>query len=190
MSEKKKFKKQFLQELKTEDAQQNLLKWWKEMREDKGECARLRRCETPMEVALCKSVFRLRNLLPFLNNQPETLATVAGILSHVAEIEENTASVSFAKQLARPKETGGKPLLSEHRFQKLMKSRDREEFYQSLRRVLQVMRNQKINVLSLADGIIRWGCEHGKTAELSAGKGLNFFWSDEFYSEYIKHENK
>ena len=186
MSEKKKSDKPFLQEIRTEEAQQNLLKWWREVREDKGECARLRRCETPIEAALCKSVFRLRVLLPFWNNQPEILATLAGILSH---IEENDASVSFARQLARPKESGGKSLMSEHRFQKLMKSRGWDEFYQSLRRALQLM-HKKANVLSLADGIIRWGREYGKTAILPPGKGLNFFWSDEFYSEYIKHENK
>ena len=186
MSEKKKVEKPFLKELRTEEAQQNLLKWWREMREDKGERARLRQCETPIEAALCKSVFRLRTLLPFWNDQPEILATLAGILSHV---EENDAHASFARQLAQPKEAGGKPLLNEHRFQKLMKSRDWDEFYQSLRRVLQLMRKQA-NVLSLADGIIRWGREYGKTAELKPGKGLNFFWSNEFYSEYIKHENK
>lgn len=186
MTEEKKGKETFLKEIRTEEAQQNLLKWWREMHEDKGERARLRRCETPAEAALCKTVFRLRILLPFWNSQPEIPATLAGILSH---IEEDDARVSFARQLARPKESGGKPLLSEHRFKKLMKSRDWDEFYQSLRRVLPLMRKQA-NVLSLADGIVRWGREYGKTAELKPGKGLNFFWSNEFYSEYIKHENK
>ena len=185
MSEKK-GKQLYLEEIRTEEAQQNLLKWWREMHDDKGERARLRRCETPTEAALCKSVFRLRILLPFWNNQPEILATLAGILSHV---ENHNASASFARQLAQPKEGGSKPLLSEHRFQKLMKSRDWNEFYQSLRRVLQLMHKQA-NVLSLADGIIRWGREYGKTAELPPGKGLNFFWSNEFFTEYIKHENK
>lgn len=186
MTEKKKGPELFLKEIRTEEAQQDLLKWWREMREDKGECARLRRCETPTEAALNKSVFRLQGLLPFWNNQPEIPATLAGILSHV---EDDDARVSFARQLAQPKDVGGKPLVSEHRFQKLMKSRDWDEFYQSLRRVLQLMR-KPVNALSLADGIIRWGREYGKTAELRPGKGLNFFWSNEFYSEYIKHENK
>jgi CRISPR system Cascade subunit CasB len=186
MTEEKTVSKQFLIEIRSEEAQQNLLKWWQEMRNDKGECARLRRCETPTEAALCKSVLRLRMLLPFLSNQPETLAILAGILSHV-EIDD--AGASFAKQLAQPKEVGGKPLVSEHRFQKMMKSRDWDEFYQSLRRILQVMR-KKANVLSLADGIIRWGREYGKTAEIKPGKGLNFFWSKEFFTEFIKHENK
>jgi len=186
MSEEKDRKEPFLKELRSDEAQQNLLKWWQEMRNDRGECARLRRCETPLEAALCKSVFRLRTQLPFWNNQPEILAALAGILSHV---ESDDRSASFAKQLARPKEAGGKSLLSEHRFQKMMKSRDWDEFYQSLRRVLQVMRKQA-NVLSLADGIIRWGREYGRTAEIPPGKGLNFFWSQEFFTEYLKHENK
>ena len=186
MSEEKRGKGLFLKELRSDEAQMKMLKWWQEMREDKGECARLRRCETPVEAALCKSLFRLRILLPFWNNQPEILATLAGILSHV---ESNDGSVSFATQMARPKDAGSKSLLSEHRFQKMMKSHDWDEFYQSLRRAIQMMSKQA-NVLSLADGIIRWGREYGNTAEIKPGKWLNFFWSQEFFTEYLKHENK
>lgn len=186
MSDGKKERGHFWQELRSEDTRTKLLEWWQSVCEDRAECAQLRRCETPLEVALCKSVQRLRLLFPYWNASPEIVATMAGILAHV---KENDDAGSFAMQLARPKEAGGKPPLSEHRFQKLMKSRTWNEFYQALRRSLQLLHG-RANVLSLADGIARWGREHAQGTELQPGKGLHFFWSQEFFTEYLRHETK
>lgn len=186
MSDETKGKGLFWQELRAEETRKKLLEWWRSVRDDRAECAQLRRCETPMEAALCKSVQRLRFLFPYWDGSPEIVATMAGILAHV---KENDDGGSFAMQLARPREAAGKPPLSEHRFQKLMKCRDWNEFYQALRRNLQLL-NGRANVLSLADGIARWGREYGQGMDLHPGKGLHFYWAQEFFTEYLRHETK
>ena len=79
--------------------------------ENHGDRAELRRCRSPAEVAFVPAFYRLKMMVP-QNFDPEKLAAVAGILSHV-EIERGGSQVGSLNFFARPM---ARPLYANHDF--------------------------------------------------------------------------
>lgn len=171
--------------LKDDDERRNLLAWWRSLDEKHGDRARLRRAETPDDVLLSQPFFR------FLQRMPEEWATryrlqssalVAATLAHVKKSREDK---SFAAQMASRKEGTDKPAVSELRFGQLQKSRNPEEFFRCLRRVVHLL-NATVNVLSLSDGILHWMKEYEYGVDRTPVKRLAVSWAVDYYKNLPK----
>ncbi len=134
--------------------QKALLDWWRDLDEARGERAALRRAATPAAVAFSPTFHRLlHSLQRIAHPSAESLAVVAGVLSH---IKEQDGSVAFAAQMASPKSGSDRARVSGLRFRRLLKIADREELYQPLIRTVRLL-DGRVNLISLADGIYFWG---------------------------------
>jgi CRISPR system Cascade subunit CasB len=136
------------------DAQKVLLTWWRDLDAARGDRAELRRAATPAAVAFSPVFHRLLHSLQRIGRpSAESLAGVAGVLSH---IKEHDGSGVFAAQMASPKAGGDRARVSGLRFRRLLKIPDREDLYQPLIRTVRLL-DGRANLISLADGIYFWG---------------------------------
>jgi|WetSurMetagenome_2_1015567.scaffolds.fasta_scaffold47920_2 CRISPR system Cascade subunit CasB len=181
------------------DINYSVLNWWRDlhgyaadadndsMKADSGrtaERAELRRCNTPEQVMLCKGFYRLRYMLEDFQYNIGTIATIAGICSHIRKNEP----LSFPELLATPIEEGKTtPPLSESRFKKLISSRSAEEFFIQLRRAVHIL-NYKGNIPSIIDGVNRWYMNLIKSS-INSQDTIIFKWSEIYYKKLLKIEN-
>ena len=139
--------------LNNPDVCSEILTWWNSLEYDSGLRAELRRAESPSDVILTDG-FRV-----FFKKMQETkwarndyiiaLAAVAGVLSIV---KENDSSKLFAEQCAQGSEH---PVVSEMRFSALQKSRNIDELFTRMRRIIHQL-GETANILSVVDDIFHW----------------------------------
>ncbi len=126
--------------------------WWRQLEDDRGARAELRRCRNVDEVVMTAAFQRLCSLLrPAFAQQSyweERLAAIAGLLSH---IETTEPGLHLAKQMSE----GNSPVVSELRFRRLLQ-RDRAELYPAMIRVLRMLKG-KTDIHDLARAIFYWG---------------------------------
>lgn len=129
-----------------------VLNWWKETRDDRGARAELRRCHTPTEVAFVPAYYRLKAVVPRLDDRK--LAVAAGVLAHV---DEPAMGARVAEQFARPKDGGTMPRVSEVRFRRLLRVEDGdyEELYPMMIRLVRQL-DRKANIPDLFWGLYSW----------------------------------
>jgi len=142
-------------------ARQVLLDWYRQLQDEPGPRARLRRASTPTDVMFepkfHELFHRLVALQPGLDrsDQREALAAVAGLASRV---REHVPGRSFAGQLGAPAERKGgaaQAPLSPLRFRRLLALNGLEDRYLALGRVLRLL-DGRVNLLSLADSVLSW----------------------------------
>ncbi|MGB9499441.1 MAG: type I-E CRISPR-associated protein Cse2/CasB [Dissulfuribacterales bacterium] len=169
---------------KVKDKQaETIFKWWASLENNRGDRAQLRRCEKPGDVMIQPAFHRLMHLLGEERKQPAIeLATLAGILSHV---QGNKKDARFAGQLGTPPEKGGNPVMSESRFQQLLKSKDWNELYLRLRRAV-IMLKRQVNITSVSRCIQDWGWEFKGRYHENPSKRLQFRLAEEYYKEVLK----
>jgi CRISPR system Cascade subunit CasB len=169
--------------LKDEDARDNLSRWWKSLERNRGDRAKLRRAQRPEDVLLTEAFFNFLREMPATWAKPEELvssAIVAATLSHVDPSQDN--SESFVTRLASPKKAGDKkPRMSELRFQRLLKSRNPEEFFMRLIRAIRLSEN-KANILSLSESILHWMNEYNKCPDIDPQRRLAVMWASDYYT--------
>lgn len=128
-------------------------RWWWSLKERRGDRAALRRCRSPLEVALEPAFHdllkRLGSRLPEVER--DRIAAAAGVL---ANVDANTPARSLAELMARPR--GGKPAVSDLRFRRLLRLETGEELMRELGRVLQLL-DGEAPVANLANDVFRWG---------------------------------
>lgn len=137
-------------------------KWWKDsLRSDDGSsrkaCARLRRCTTPIEAALVEEVHDLKFRLEqegVKKINSDTLALVAICLSHVKESGDKKLAELFGNREIKD----GPRVLSELRFQSLIKIRSKVELIRPIRRAISLVhnKNKPINVYALSEDVFWW----------------------------------
>lgn len=134
------------------DAIDVLLEWWKGLDDSRGDRAALRRCHNPTEVAFNPSFHRLRmKFKQFGNVKPESLALIAGILSHV----KRNNDVHIAEQMATPKSGGTSACVSGLRFRRILKVQDNTELFEPLIRIVHML-DGNVNIPVLANSIYWW----------------------------------
>lgn len=133
---------------------QVVLDWWgRNLRppDDTGSAralrAKLRRADGISQVLAQRQVVELYNMWP--GNR--FLWTVAAVAQAVAHVERHD-KLSFARALGG----GDAVALSSGRFQKLIRSKNREELVTNLRRALPMI-GHACNVATLAEDIAYWG---------------------------------
>lgn len=170
-----------------------ILDWWLTLQDHRGERAQLRRADTPDDILLTPA------FIQFLRRMPEHwgvdfgeegiflrhAALIAAVLAHV---KEHSDQFSFAERLARPRETGGKAVMSELRFQRLQKSRTEDEFFTRIRRAVGLLRGE-VNIISLTNDILHWLHEYHFAPADRPERRLAVKWASEYYSVY-KDEQK
>jgi CRISPR system Cascade subunit CasB len=131
-----------------------LMEWWSQLEEARGDRAELRRCKKIVDVIFTPSYHKLRlRLLSIGFVRQESLALVAGVLSHVKDHNGNS---EFAKQMASSK-NGDKACVSGLRFRRLLAIRDDddENVFQSLIRTVALI-GGTANIYSLANSAYWW----------------------------------
>ena len=126
-------------------------KWfdWLHDEGQRGERARLRRCESLDEILLQPAFYRLCLAVPrFQEHDLEGLATAAGLLAMV----KNPTRESFPKLLGKGKD---KPALSELRFQRLLTADNPDDFFKTMRRALAHI-DGKADPVELTDEVLHW----------------------------------
>lgn len=167
-----------------EGDRKKLLEWWSKLADNRAERAVLRRATSADDVLLTPAFARFLSVMSADWSEDYRLydsAMVAGLLSRVKAHEEKN---SFAKSLATPKKDGSKAVMSELRFQQLQKSRDVDEFYLRMTRAL-AMLDGRVNVFSLADGILLWAKEKRQNPDKNPHKRLAVCWATDYYT-YLK----
>lgn len=185
-------------------AQNALQDWHKSLVDNRGERARLRRAERAEDVLLCDAFFHFLQQMPEGWREPERLftsAAVAGLLAHVRENRQIESKAyqpkdekkprqmaSFAELLARPIK-GGKPPMSELRFQQLQKGRSTDDFYRSIIRAIRLL-DGSVNIYSLANDIIQWHREFNGQTDREPAKRLVVHWAIDYYTVLPKKTDK
>lgn len=137
-----------------EEERQKVRQWhdWLLAEKQKGERARLRRCDTVSEVLFQTGFHRLCKTLPRLEVFAiEGLGLVAGLLSWC----ETSNEQELAERLGQKRTGSEQPLFSELRFQRLMAIDDSEEFYKAMRRAI-VQVDKTCEPVMLSDSVLHW----------------------------------
>lgn len=132
-----------------------LLDWWRDLPNDTGGRAALRRASDLTAVVLQPSFQRLRRRLvaagwpdePWRNDR---LAATAGLLAHVREHAEGPLPAAMSQR------EGDKPRVSPLRFQRLLESADVDALFTGLRRTLALLQH-RADVLAIANDVMHWG---------------------------------
>ncbi|WP_369600854.1 type I-E CRISPR-associated protein Cse2/CasB [Hahella sp. SMD15-11] len=170
-----------LYQLKSPEDREALMNWWKGLGENRGARAILRRASKPDDVLLTSAFSDFLKQMPDSWHNPGRLldsAIVAAALSHV---RENDSALSFAQALASPRGAATKAAMSELRFLQLQKSRDPDEFYRRIHRAIALL-GGRVNVLSIADGILHWMQEYRRIVDREPAKRLAVRWASDYYT--------
>ncbi len=147
--------RRYLSFVKHSEEKEILEDWWKEFEKNSGDRAALRRCRSASEVAFVPYFHRLRlELAKVTDVQPQSLARVAGVLSHVKKYEGG-ATPSIAGQMAAKKDGSDQARVSDLRFRRLLAIDDADELYGSMIRIVRLL-GGGADIPSLADGIYWW----------------------------------
>ncbi len=181
-----------------------LQRWHRNLDDNRGDRARLRRGERAEDVLLTRAFFQFQQIMPNTWQERTPLffgAAVAGLLSHVKADRQNISrgwqpkdkekkkrKASFAEQLATPL-AGNKPPMSELRFQQLQKSRTTDDFYLRTIRAIHLL-DGKVNILSLADDIIHWHWEFNQQKARNPANRLAVRWATDYFIVLPKASNK
>ena len=167
---------------------ERLKAWWDSLNENRGERAQLRRAVQPDDILMTPAFSGFLQRMPGYWGAAEgqqgisisEAAFVAAVLARVKTPEEKH---SFASILALPKEPGGKPVMSELRFQQLQKSRTPQEFFTRICRAV-ALTNGKANLSSLADDILHWLNEHRFGPASKPQQRLAIRWASDYYQHF------
>ena len=135
--------------------------WWRELtsHEAEGRTARggrraalanLRRAGTPLEVIQEPEALRLIARLPHEN--PDRVATLAGILAFVRESDDSPVARAIGRASLDDEESA---IMSESRFRRLMQISG-GELMEAMRRLVRLTKG-RANVNDLSFAVLRWG---------------------------------
>ena len=167
-----------------------IIQWRKELEDDRGERARLRRCQEPLQVLLLSSYYQLKAVLTdWPENQPLALAAAVGLIAN-AEYQEGAFSTkSFAAQLGSAKSDDAGPILSKARFRQLIKCHDWPEFYRRMRRAIRMVKGSA-NIISIVDCVLQYGYEQRGDFKPEPSAGFQFRLAEDYYLESLTKGKK
>lgn len=185
-----------LKKISEEDAA-CLRRWWNELDDNRSDRAQLRRATNADDVLLTPAFAHFLQAMPGTWAEGLTgkrvplsiseMAMIAAVLARVKDepkkSESKKAGVTFAESLALPKETGGKAVMSELRFQQLQKSRSPEDFFIRVCRAVNLL-GGKTNVASLADDVAHWLVEFRNGPASKPEDRLAVRWASEYYAAF------
>ncbi len=139
-----------------------ILEWLKDLKDNKGDRAELRRCKNLKEIqkspAYQRCYWQLIKLFSQEQQAPSRIqmATIIGLAAHVedsvSEEYDGQQRDFFGYQIG----SGDKPKLSELRFRRLLKIKDREKLYRFLVQVIRLL-ERKVILLDMLSIAYFWG---------------------------------
>lgn len=151
----------------------------------RGVRAVLRRCDSAETAMLTQGFRELWTSLPESTKQKkyreEQLQVWSCIALITAELREERRETSLATRLGDRKDKGGKPLMSELRFQQLISCRTPEEFIQRLRRALALADKKGVSVVLLASVISLWWREYRGTLSVNPSNRFSFVLAKDYF---------
>jgi len=136
----------------------HLLGWWRQLEQDKGERAALRRASSLTEVMLSPAYMRLlremRHAGYAIANRDTPLGKIAAIAGLAARVKE-TAPEGLARRMGMAKPGGSTATVSELRLRRLLACDDLEELYTLLRRALALL-DDRADLADLAALVWNW----------------------------------
>lgn len=168
-----------------------LRNWWQQLEDNRAEWAALRRASFIDDILPTPAFFDFLTYIyadEKINFKDEKFiigqAVVASILARVKEDLKDAKS--FAKLLAKSKENSNTPVMSKLRFEKLIKSDDPEQFFIRIRRAVDLLKG-RVNIISLANGILHWIHNFYQQDESKERKShLVFKWATDYYTTVNK----
>lgn len=138
-------------------------KWLKQLSDNHGDRASIRRCDRAEQVAFQPAFVRfyaseLGSLVGDQRGGAMRMAAICGLASHLRFDDPKDAlrpQQPLARQMASPKQVGGGPRISELRFRRLLQY-ERGELYRALLRVIRAL-DGRVNACDLADSVYYWG---------------------------------
>ncbi|MBE0448542.1 MAG: type I-E CRISPR-associated protein Cse2/CasB [Actinobacteria bacterium] len=129
-----------------------LTDWWKQLDNNRGERALLRRCRSLADVVFSPAYHRLRWAVSrFGSVDDDRLALIAGL---AARIKSNSEGISIARQMATGK-ADGSAKVSGLRFRRLLKVRDQDELFTAMTRIIALL-GGSVNLQSLTQSVYFW----------------------------------
>lgn len=143
-----------------------LLDWWDGLKQNKGDRAELRRCKNFKEIqttsAYQRCYWSMINHFAKEKWKPskDQMAIIIGLSAHVDDNDtekkndqqESQQHDFFGYQISR----GDKPKLSELKFRRLLKIKDRKKLFHFLIQVIRLL-EKKVNLLDLLSLAYFWG---------------------------------
>lgn len=149
-----------------------ILEWWKNLKQNKGDRAELRHCKNLEEIqkasAYQRCYWHVKKYFTQEKGVPsrEQMSIIIGLASHIEDNDtkyidtdsKNEKEYYFAYQMAaaKGKEKDAPPKLSELRFRRLLKIKDREKLYRFLIQVIRML-EKRVNLLDLLSIAYFWG---------------------------------
>ena len=136
--------------------------WWSSLQESNqaGTRAALRRARTPNEISVQYEYFNLfrkltdSKLPDFIKKRLSyRLPLVAGILSHIREDEPSRPAA--ARMGSSDKPGGDRPLVSDLRFRRLLRTEDDNELFLMMIRMIRML-GDRVNVKDTAMSVFFW----------------------------------
>jgi len=149
-----------------------ILEWWESLKQNKGDRAELRRCKNLEEIQKASAYQRCywQLIKHFTTEQQvpsrEQMSIIIGLASHIEDNDTKYIDINskeekeyyFAYQMAAPKakEKDAPPKLSELRFRRLLKIKDRGKLYRFFIQVVRML-DKNVNLLDLLSIAYFWG---------------------------------
>lgn len=131
---------------------QSLALWWRDLDNNRGERAVLRRCRELTDVVFSSAYHRLRLAVSnFGYVDDDGLALVVGL---TARVKDDVPTSSIADQMATGK-ADGSARVSGLRFRRLLKVKEREELFTSMARIIALL-GSAVSLQSLAQSVYFW----------------------------------
>lgn len=131
---------------------QSLALWWRDLDNNRGERAVLRRCRELTDVVFSSAYHRVRLAVSnFGYVDDDGLALVVGL---TARVKDDVPTSSIADQMATGK-ADGSARVSGLRFRRLLKAKEREELFISMTRIIALL-GGAVSLQSLAQSVYFW----------------------------------
>ena len=158
-----------------EHVQQALREWWADLDDRRGERAHLRRCRSAEETLAQEGTGRLRRALAKNGFFPsrERIGPVAGLLAHVKA--DQPEAPSLGRRMAEPVAEGGRPVVSELRFRRLLRLTEQEDLYPQMVRVLRQL-GGRVSIGALARDVYYWN------------ERTRYDWARDYYAQTFRQD--
>lgn len=151
----------------------------------------LRRAHTPDDALFSEGFRNLWFALPAERRKPWDMQAWGCVSVVLADVKSDEPKLEFAACLAREQKSQGqgtgKPCVSELRFAQLQRSSDLAELQRRMRRLVSLV-DRKINVLTLADGILQWHREKQGYFETRPERRLSVRWATAYFTELARYQ--
>ena len=140
---------------------EQVVTWWATVKSphSSGDRAMLRRSRSPDEVALQAAYYTLLESVLELDDTdmirklaPYRLPLIAGVLAHV---KEDNSKCPIAKAMGMKKKGSDRPVISDLRFSRILRTEDSAELYITMIRVIKML-DYKVDVRDVITSLFFW----------------------------------